>query len=63
VRGQRMIGAVIRRADFQRLAVELLGLRVTAEVELDGAEIDQIFGDQRMAVAIQFAMHVESAPK
>src|SRR5262249_16479040 len=57
-----MVLPVERFRDLESLPVELLRLRIIAELLLDGAEIDQVLRHQRMAVAVQLPMHSQQTP-
>ena len=56
-----MLLAVPAFGDDQRLAVVALGLGVLTALVLDGPEVDQILGDERVAVAVHLPRHRQDA--
>ena len=60
-RGRRfgMLASVKSAIDIERLPVEDLSFLVMAQLKLDGAQIDQSIRDQRVAIAIELAIHCQ----
>ena len=52
-----MIEAIEGLGDIERVAIVALGFGIMAEIIFDGAEVDEIVGDVRMAVTVELAVH------
>src|SRR5437763_15888812 len=56
-----MIEAVEGLGDIERIAIVALGFGIVAEIIFDGAEVDEIVGDVRMAVTIELPIHGQNS--
>src|SRR5205807_4468488 len=60
--GLIVIRSVERLRDVERLAVVALSFLVMSPLLLHGTEIDQVLGDERVALTVQLAGHPQDEP-